>query len=104
MPETMKRCGNCRTAMQFLKREQIQLGKTGWLLGDLPNLWAGAQDLEFWICPNCRKLDFYIPDAEELTGEECVGGMAQTTCPKCGALHDLDDPKCPCCGAANPNW
>ena len=28
--------------MQFLKREQIQLGRTGWLLGDLSNLLAGA--------------------------------------------------------------
>ena len=99
-----KFCGNCRTPMQFLKREQIQLGKTGWLLGDLPNLLAGAQDLEFWICPNCRKLDFYVPASEELNFGENDGGMAQTTCPKCGTLHDLDDPKCPCCGAANPKW
>jgi len=98
-----KRCENCGSAMEFLKRENVQLGKTGWLLGDFPNLWAGAQDLEFWICPNCRKLDFYVPGTEELTGEE-EGAMAQTTCPVCGNHHDLDDPKCPRCGAQNPKW
>ena len=101
MSNMLKRCASCGTALQFLKRENIQLGKTGWILGDWPNLWAGAQDLEFWVCPNCRKLEFYVPDAEELIEE---GNMAQTTCPTCGTQHDLDDPKCPRCGAKNPKW
>ena len=107
-----KRCANCGGAMQFLKRENVQLGKTGWLAGDWPNLFAGAQDLEFWVCPKCRKLDFYIPESEMIgvsenpqavwtEGQE--NRMAQVTCPVCGAEHDLDDPKCPCCGAANKN-
>ena len=108
-----KRCGNCRAKLKFLKRENVQLGKTGFLVGDWPNLWAGAQDLEFWVCPHCRKLEFYIPsDAGELEnvededfsgqiiyGEE--GSIAQIVCPVCGAEHDMDDPKCPCCGAKN---
>ena len=87
--------------MQFLKRENVQLGKTGWIFGDWPNLFAGAQNLEFWVCPNCRKLDFYIPENEMAWEEE--DRMAQVTCPVCGTEHDLDDPKCPRCGAVNKN-
>ena len=102
MSDTMKRCANCGVELQFLKRENIQLGKTGLLLGDWPNLLAGAQDLEFWVCPNCRKLDFYVPETQAMPGEE--GTMAQTACPVCGTRHDLDDPKCPRCGAQNPKW
>ena len=106
-----KRCANCGSAMRFLKRENVQLGKTSWFFGDWPNLFAGAQDLEFWVCPKCRKLDLYIPgaelgviadDGEELIWSEgSADSMAQVICPVCAAEHDLDDPKCPCCGAKN---
>ena len=27
----------------------------------------------------------------------------KSRCPACGRSHDLDDPRCPFCGAANPN-
>ena len=94
-----KRCGNCGGEMQFLKRENVQLGKYGFLFGEWSHLFAGAQDLEFWVCPQCRKLDFYIP--EDGFAEDEGDGMAQITCPVCGAEHDMDDPKCPCCGAKN---
>ena len=36
-----KRCGNCRTELKFLKRENVQLGKTSFLFGDWPNLLSG---------------------------------------------------------------
>lgn len=96
-----KRCGNCRTELRFLKRENVQLGKTGLLLGDWPNLFAGAQDLEFWVCPNCRKLELFVPEGAEELAEDEEGAMAQIACPTCGVEHDLDDPKCPSCGAVN---
>lgn len=93
-----KNCGNCGSEMKFLKQEKVQLGQTGWILGDLLNLVAGALNVEIWCCPKCRKLDFYLPEPEEeLNG----GGIAQITCPNCGVKHDMDDPKCPCCGAKN---
>ena len=58
-----KRCTNCGSSeMQFLRRENIQLGKTGWFSGNWGNLWAGAIEVEFWACPNCRKLDLYVPE------------------------------------------
>jgi len=87
--------------MRFLKREYMQLGRTGWVLGDLPNLIAGALDVEIWCCPACGKLDFYLSSqSEDFSDSE--DSIAQTICPACGREHDLDDPKCPFCGTKNP--
>ena len=86
-------CLRCGGQMQFLAREQIQLGKTGWILGDLPNLFAGALEAEIFVCPNCRKLEFYAADTQ-VEGEE----LPKKTCPTCGTVHDFDYPKCPKCG------
>ena len=87
--------------MHFLKREHMQLGKTGWILGDLPNLFAGALDVEIWCCPVCGKLEFYRGGSTQ-NADDSEDSMAQTVCPSCGKEHDLDDPKCPFCGAKNP--
>ena len=46
-----RHCAACGIELEFLKREHIQLGKTGFLLGDWPNLLAGALDAEIWVCP-----------------------------------------------------
>ena len=94
-----KLCTNCKTEMQFMKREQLQLGKTSWFFGDWPNLLAGAQEVEFWVCPECSKLDFYLVHSD---GDSDAGdAMARIICPVCGVEHELDDPKCPRCGAKN---
>ena len=56
--------------MRFGMQEKFQLGQTGWLVGDWPNILAGALELEAWFCTNCG----YIaqgPDAPEY-------------CPVCG--------------------
>ena len=96
-------CLRCHKPMMFMKREHVQLGKTGWLIGDWGNLLAGALDVAIFTCPDCGKLEFFRgeffgePDWDET-------GMAKTTCPSCGIRHDLDDPKCPSCGARNPKW
>ena len=99
-----KRCGNCGRGMEYVKTEHMQLGKTSFLWGDWPNLLAGALNVEIWSCPNCRKLDFYWsgPSEEDYDYRDDGGHMAQTTCPACGHIHDLDDPKCPLCRAKNP--
>ncbi len=94
-----KRCSGCGGAMRLFGREQIQLGRSSLLFGTLPHLLAGALDVEIWECPDCGKLDLYR--GEEV--EEDEGRMAQVICPRCGAEHDLDDPKCPNCGARDPN-
>ena len=100
MENTTKRCPNCGGELRFFGRENLQLGKTGWILGDLPNLFAGALDVAIWCCPDCGKLEFYLGDPDGAGLEE--DSMEQIKCPVCGAEHDLDDPKCPVCGAKNP--
>ena len=92
-----KSCSNSGSDMVFVRQEDMQLGRTSFLLGDWPNLLAGALNVEIWECPDCGKLDFYRAGDPE----EDEGGIAQTVCPVCGAEHDLDDPKCPHCGAKN---
>ena len=101
-----KKCVHCESPLRFLRREQFQLGRTGWLLGDLPNLLAGSLEMEIWCCPNCGKLEFYVPGAilEQEWGDSVPGRMTQIRCPVCGVEHDLDDPKCPRCGAKNPEF
>ena len=85
-------CLRCNTKMQFLSREQLQLGKTGWVLGDLPNLIAGALDVDIYICPSCSRLEFFAPSQTEAEST-----LPTRTCPNCGAVHDFDYPKCPRC-------
>ena len=48
------------------------------------------------LCPHCGKLEFFSGKAEV----DGYGGseLPQRTCPKCGAEHDFDYPKCPLCG------
>lgn len=86
-------CLRCDTKMEFLKRENVQLGKTGWFAGDLSNLLSGAMELEIYSCPKCGKVEFFQPFDGESTGDE----LPKRTCPKCGRVHDIDYPKCPSC-------
>ena len=83
-------CLRCNGPMRFGSREKLQLGQTGWVLGDLPNLFAGAMSVDIYTCPGCSKIEFYLADAVE---EE----LPQKQCPNCGKKHDFDYPKCPFC-------
>ena len=87
-------CLRCGTPMRFGGREKIQLGQTGWILGDLPNLLAGALEMEIYYCPGCGKMEFYTP---ETSGQFSGGDLPQKKCPRCGMTHDFDYPKCPHC-------
>jgi len=101
----MKRlnCLRCGCEMEFMLRENIQLGKTGWLTGDWGNLLAGALDVAVFSCPECGKLELFRGDHyEDACGQS--EGIAQTRCPSCGVEYDLDSPKCPRCGAKNDKW
>ena len=107
-------CLRCGGAMRFGMQEKFQLGQTGWLVGDWPNILAGALELEVWFCTNCGKVEFFVPgsgkhtqepeqyDFEESMVRESVDsinpdGMPQKKCPTCGREHDFDYPKCPYC-------
>ena len=100
----MKRlnCLRCGIPMGFVMRENIQLGKTGWLIGDWGYLVAGALDVAVYSCPECGKIEFFRGDLSPDSGDQ--SGIARVSCPACGTGYDLDFPKCPRCGAKNDKW
>lgn len=61
-------CLRCGAGMRFIRREKFQLGQTGWVLGDLPNLFAGAMEIEIYVCPKCGKLEFFQPGSDKFAG------------------------------------
>ena len=87
------RCLRCGVTMNHAFTENIQLGKTSFLLGDWPNIIAGAMFVEVYCCPSCGKLEFFA--AED--GNHSQSGIPQVTCPHCGHTHDFDYPSCPFC-------
>lgn len=111
------KCLRCGAKMKFGMQQKFQLGQTGFLLGDWPNLLAGALELEVWFCPDCGKTEFFVPGSRNRTAEpedsgefdfvgamvnEDIGavseeGMPQKKCPTCGREHDFDYPRCPYC-------
>ena len=86
-------CLRCGTTMKYMGKEKIQLGQTGWLFGDLSNLFAGALEVTVFRCPVCGKLEFFAAE----NSEHSQSGIPQVTCPKCGHTHDFDYPSCPIC-------
>ena len=95
-------CPRCGNEMNHIKREKLQFGQTGWILGDLPNLIAGALEVDIFCCSGCGKLEFYRADmyAERTfaSNQHEPSDLPQRTCPNCGILHDFDYPMCPVCG------
>ena len=92
MLERNLKCLRCSDNMKYISTEKLQLGQTGWLLGDLPNLIAGALEFDIYSCPQCGKVEFF--QSENLVSKSEI---QQVKCPKCGKLHDIDYPKCPFC-------
>ena len=115
------KCLRCDARMKFGMQQKFQMGQTSFLLGDWPNLMAGALELEVWFCPKCGKVEFFVPGStqnlpvkqpepaqtEEFDyvgsmvneGIDAVSkdGMHQKKCPTCGREHDFDYPRCPYC-------
>ena len=61
-----RKCLRCDAAMKFGMQQKFQLGQTSFLLGDWPNLMAGALELEVWFCPKCGKVEFFVPGTSNL--------------------------------------
>lgn len=92
-------CLRCQKPMNFFDRKKIQLGEYGYFLGHVSNLLAGALEVEFFVCPQCGKLEFFVPedqmdvlasqeeeqDIPPEIGRDIVGvgsnGMPQVRCP-----------------------
>lgn len=94
------KCLRCGAPLQMLKREYLQLGKTGWILGGLDNLLSGGLDVDILSCPGCGKLEFFRGDWSEVENPDS-SGIAKIKCPNCGRSHEMDDPQCPFCGVKN---
>ena len=88
------KCLRCESEMKFKIKEKIQLGEMGLLFGDLPHLLAGSLNVNIYVCPKCKKMEFFDAGSFEDEGNE----LPQKTCPSCGVRHDFDFPKCPSCG------
>lgn len=86
-------CLRCCAPMRYRGVEEIQLGKTGFFLGNLSNLLSGSLDVVIYECPNCGKLEFFLP-----AGKTTDANTPQRACPECGFTHDFDCYKCPKCG------
>ena len=89
------KCLRCGQDMIHIMTQKLQLGQTSWFLGDLPNLLAGSLEVDIYSCPDCGKLEFFSSD--NITEDISENNIAQTRCPKCGNIHDIDYPKCPFC-------
>ena len=91
-------CLRCEGKMDYAGREKLQLGQTGWVFGDLPNLLAGALEVDIYFCPKCGKLEFFGASCEGETNRYHDNELPGKQCPACGLEIDFDYPKCPCCG------
>ena len=90
---SIKKCASCNGEMSSIGVRKIQLGQTGFILGDLPNLIAGALEVEILTCVECGKIEFY----QASFTDDSEDSIEKMKCPKCGKLHDIDYPKCPFC-------
>lgn len=90
------KCLRCGGHMTYVGTENFQLGRTHYLLGDLPNLLAGAMKLSIYRCSACGKVEFF--SFESSYEDEAEDQIAQIHCPRCKQMHDMDYPKCPHCG------
>ena len=52
----------CGQPMTPLGVSEFQLGCQGWILGDLPNLLAGAMELAVFRCEHCGQIRFMDPE------------------------------------------
>ena len=93
-------CLRCGTAMQFVGQHKLQLGKTSWIFGDLPNLMAGALDVSIMACPACGKLEFFTGGVPQPSGND--PGLHQRRCPKWALPTISTTPNVPCAAMSTP--
>ena len=85
-------CLRCGAEMKFVAKEKIQLGEAGFFFRDLSHLLSGALGVDIYVCPECKKIEFFASDDDLIESE-----LPKRTCPRCKDVHDFDYPKCPKC-------
>ena len=96
------KCPYCGSKMRYMKTDQIQLGKTGFVLGTLSNLLSGAIRVHIFLCPTCGKFEFFMPQKKLGAIIQARDNMPLKICPECFFEHDSDDRDCPNCGHKYP--
>lgn len=81
-------CTHCGAQMRFFGRECVQLGKTGMCFGEFPDLLSGVLDVCIYICPHCRRLEFFLAEDEEATD-----GLVRTKSSDCPEVHGFGQAK-----------
>ena len=68
-------CLRCNAHMRHVMDTKFQLGQSGWLLGDWPNLLAGALEAAVYVCPNCGKIELFQSEQDgaenHITQHQC---------------------------------
>ena len=52
-------CLRCGTELEHLSDEEIQLGHNSFLFGSFSQMLSGFLDVKIYVCPGCKKLEFY---------------------------------------------
>ena len=91
-------CLRCRAPMNLLRTASLMTRDHTPMLpvGYVREVDVSTLTLDVWCCPGCGHVElFRHEEAEEYDEGDSI---AKTKCPRCGALHDIDYPKCPSCG------
>lgn len=90
-----RKCLCCGVPLERIVCSTLQLGKTSWIFGDLPNLLSGGLDVMIMSCPQCGRIELFQP-----TDEDRHVTQSKVTCPECGKQSALGTHRCPNCGHA----
>ena len=55
-------CLRCGEEMKHLSDEEIQLGRHSLIFGDLSNLLSGSLIVRVYVCPKCKKIEFFYSE------------------------------------------
>ena len=107
------RCVHCDRELDYIKREDIQLGKQS-IWHDWNHILHGSLEVDIFACPKCGKIEFFMPssylakqtDAETDAppGQIAAGKNARPAqivarkCTECGTLAPDGATYCPVCG------
>ena len=98
------KCSGCGERLWFWRQTGFQVGvSAGKGLSFHGSFGIGIEEgleLELWFCPECGKVEFYIPQRERESFAE--GSEYTRICPVCKVRCDAKAEKCSYCGAKNP--
>ena len=60
-----KLCLRCSVPMVKMGQQQFQLGEYDFWLGNMAHAAAGSLTLDLLLCPQCRKVEFFLPEEEK---------------------------------------